>query len=278
MAEGCNLYLTDRDYRQIQASLSNKNMARVCESVKQEMRNFHLGSPEKIIRTLENRNHPVHKVVAKYLVRNVGGLRSLPDQFQRLLPSAIAQISRIHPEILELIRPIESENSASDKLGQKIKGNAFAFELLGTSKLMEKELRGPNQTKLRIHKSDQLESGINMHKPSSRTGPREVVQPKKRGLKADLFIRRPTWGLGTKTIGVDFRLSFNSDPNTGKVTTSTIDQIKERIQSGTIDEYHFVTNRTVPSEIKARIESANDELKESGRQQLVIGYFERFRV
>jgi hypothetical protein len=62
MADGCNLYLSDEDFKQISNSLNQQKICEVAESVRSAMEGFTKGMTEKVTYPLSNPNHPAHKV------------------------------------------------------------------------------------------------------------------------------------------------------------------------------------------------------------------------
>lgn len=284
MADGCNLYLSDKDLKQITNSLNQKQICEVAESVKSIMDGFSKGMSQKVTYPLSNPNHPAHKVFSAYVLRNVVGNKSIPDVYKRELPKAVATIAKVTPDVLGLVRPAKNWGpgalSIDVRLGHKTRGAGFAYELLGTASLIEKESKAMNgPSKLKIYPSDRIDLGIKLQ--ARYPGAEAVLtsQPKRRTVEADLFISRPTsiFDGGFKNIGVDFKHSMNSGTYSGRISVSEIEGRKVALMTGEIDEFHYVSNGTFSKNVRETIDKANIELRETGKNDSLISYHENVK-
>ncbi|MEK9148766.1 MAG: hypothetical protein AAB267_01825 [Candidatus Desantisbacteria bacterium] len=286
MADGCNLYLSEKDFKQITDSLNNQKIGEIADSVKSVMEGFTKGMTEKVTYPLSNPNHPAHKVFSAYVLRNAVGNQSIPDTYKRELPKAVADIVKINPTVLGLVKPARNWGQttsidAPGKLGHKTRGAGFAYEILGTAALINKESKAKNTgVILKIHSTDRPDLGFKLQASYPFADKELPTQPKRGTTEADLFITRPTsiFDGGDKNIGVDFKHSMNSGEYSGPIRTSDIDGRKIALMTGEIHEFHYVTNGTFSKTVKETIDKANSEiLDKKGKDFGLISYHEGVR-
>lgn len=284
MAEGCNLFLSEKDYREIvESRLSHEQVGEVAESVRTTLEGSAEEMARKMIYPLAEPHHPAHKVFSAYVLRNVAGNESIPDRYKQELPRAVAAIARITPDALGLARPATNWGPGAQavdqpgKLGHKTRGAAFAYEVLGTAALITGESKAANRpATLRIHSTDRLDLGIKLQASYPGTANELPSQPRRCTVEADLFISRPASPLegGGKNIGVDFKHALDSGTYSGMISDSQIAGIRVALQTGEIQEFHFVTNGKFSSSVRQAIEQANHELSAAGVTDRLILYHE----
>jgi hypothetical protein len=282
MAEGCNLYISNSDYEHIRDSVHNHQERIQLDKSLQAAHESHLAeaSPE-VTAPLSNPDHPAHKILSEFVLRNVAGNESIPEQYKQELPSAVAKIAAQTPNVLGLIKPAinwgqVTSIDATGKLGHKTRGAGFAYELLGTAALITKTSKAPNSSKeLRIYPADRVDLGI---KFQSRYGSRtSAVFSQRRSIEADLLIYRQAAVRGWEPleIAVDFKHARSGGVYSGGIEQSQLEKVRDEIQTGGIHEFHFVTNGTFPSGVINAIESMNAQLRQSG--DAPISYHEHVR-
>ena len=244
------------------------------------------GMTEKVTYPLSNSSHPAHDVLSAYVLRNAVGNQSIPDAYKRELPKAVADIAKITPNVLGLVEPARnwgqtSSIDAPGKLGHKTKGAGFAYELLGTAALINRESKAENTgVSLKIYSTDRIDLGIKLQASYPFAYKELPSQPKRGTTEADLFISRPMGILdgGHKNIGVDFKHSMNSGAYSGVISTSDIDGRKIALMTGEIDEFHYATNGTFRESVTKAIDKANLEIiDEKGKGVGLISYHEHAR-
>lgn len=282
MADGCNLYLSEEDFKQITNSLSQQQICEVADSVKSVMESFTKGITEKVTYPLSDPNHPAHKVFSAYVLRNVAGNQSIPDTYKQELPKAVATIAKITPNILGLVKPAKNWGQttpidAPGKLGHKTRGAGFAYELLGTAALINKESKAKNTgVSLKIHSTDRIDLGIKFQDSYLFTEPVLSFQTDRRSIEGDLVIWPPINSL-LAPIAVDFKHSLNAGEYSGGIANSQIERIKQSLMTDVIHEFHFVTNGTFSEDHTKAIDAANQALQEAGHRGGLISYHENVK-
>lgn len=243
------------------------------------------GKTDKVTYPLSNPNHPAHKALSAYVLRNAVGNQSIPDTYKQELPKAVADIAKINPTVLGLVKPARNWGQttsidAPGKLGHKTRGAGFAYELLGTAAIINKESRAKNtEVSLKIYSTDRPDLGFKLQASYPFANFELPSQPKRGTVEADLFISRPTgiFDGGYKYIGVDFKHSMNFGEYSGEISTSVLEGLKVALMTGEIDEFHYVTNGTFPERITKAIDRANSEILAERSDVGLISYHEHVR-
>lgn len=289
----CGNEISDWDYKAIKDSMAGKNREidpeimrdfAEFEAVKDILiAGFTKGMTEKVTYPLSDPSHPAHKVFSAYVLRNAVSNQSIPDTYKQELPKAVADIAKINPTVLGLVKPARNWGQttsidAPGKLGHKTRGAGFAYEILGTAALINKESKTKNTgVSLKIYSTDRPDLGFKLQASYLFADKELPSQPKRGTTEADLFISRPT-GIGHKNIGVDFKHSMNSGRYSGQITTSEIEGRKIALMTGEIAEFHYVTNGTFPEPVTKAFDKANREiLDEKGKEVGLISYHEHVR-
>jgi len=287
MADGCNLYLSRKDLEQIKSSIDQGDMEQACSTVDMLMNDeFSQRMVERVSYPLRDPTHPAHEVFSKYVLRNVVGNESIPSEYKEKLPAAIAKIATITPDALGLVKPARLRGlragaiDDSGKLGHRTKGDAFAYELLGTGTLISiGSIASDTGQGLKIDgATDRVDLGIKLQ--ASFAGTETVLpgQPRRGTVEADLFISRSAHFLSdTKYIGVDFKHSRSGGTYSGEIETEQLKGIKVAIKTGQIDEFHFVTNGRFSQSVKDHVAELNDELLDAGLSENFIALHEKVR-
>ena len=289
----CGNEISDWDDKAIKDSALGKN-TKLNPEIKQDFEEFEAvkniliegltkGMTEKVTYPLSNSSHPAHNVLSAYVLRNTVGNQSIPDAYKRELPKAVADIAKITPNVLGLVKPARNWEQttsidAPGKLGHKTRGAGFAYELLGTAALINRESKAKNTgVSLKIYSTNRIDLGIKLQASYPFADKELPTQPKRGTTEADLFISHPTI-FGHKNIGVDFKHSMNSGRYSGQITTSEIEGRKIALMTGEIAEFHYVTNGTFPEPVTKAFDKANSEiLDEKGKEVGLISYHEHVR-
>lgn len=291
---GCGNEINEWDDKAVQNSALGKNTD-IDPEIKRDFEEFETvkdilmegiekGNTEKVTYPLSDPYHPAHKVFTAYVLRNAVGNQSIPDTYKQELPKAVADIAKITPDVLGLVKPARNWGQttsidASGKLGHKTRGAGFAYELLGSAALIHQESNAKNTgMRLKIYSTDRVDLGIKLRASYPFAEKELPSQPKRGRTEADLFISRPTGILGHKNIGVDFKHSMNAGEYSGGIKTSDIEGRMIALLTGEIAEFHYVSNGTFSKTVKEAIDKVNSEIrKEKGNNIGLISYHEHVR-
>ena len=283
MADGCNLYLTKEDLRQIKGSRENRQrIPEIADSIKSLYNGSAKISEERIKKVtypLSDPIHPAHKVFANYVLQNVSGNQSIPESYKRALPKAVATIAKVTPDALGLVKPARGGGATilTDTLGHKTKGAGFAYEILGTARLIQQESLPKNSDttgsrgRLKIYSTDRIDLGYKL--TASYPGAQAELphQPRRRTVEADLFIQR-----GDGYIAVDFKHSMNAGMYSGGISETQLRGWQTALSTEPLKEVHLVTNGAFSQPTKEAIDKINGELTEDGRDEHIY-YHENVR-
>ena len=283
MADGCNLFLSEEDFKQILDSrLNQKQIGEVVEYVNTVMESSTKAMAEKVTYPLSNPKHPAHKVLSTFVLRNVAGNKSIPESYKQKLPKAVADIAKINPTVLGLVKPARNWGQttpidSAGKLGHKTKGAGFAYELLGTAALINRESKAKNTgVNLKIHATDRPDLGIKFQDSYLFTERVLPFQTDRRSIEGDLVIWPPIDSLRAP-IAVDFKHSLNAGEYSGGIANSQIERIRQSLMTDVIHEFHFVTNGIFSKNDTKAINTANQELQEAGHRGGLISCHENVK-
>ena len=254
--------------------------------------------PEKLITAVTNpladENNPSHKAFTETVLRNVAGNEVINQAYAEALPHALASVAKHTPNVTGLITPSRGKGASSlDKnLNHSTRGDAFAYELLGTAEILrqsntsEKSMAPSNGGRnLYIGKSDRIDLGVKLQADYHSN---ELNRPVSTGkynklrttIEADALISRSS-ATASPPVAVDFKHTRNngscksSDSKSARNKQpfkSQLDGIENAIRTGDIAEFHFVTNGSFADSMKRPIEELNVKLNESfnkSRENLV---------
>lgn len=269
MPSGCNLYETDDDHKQILKSRSEGLPANVSKEVILDKRPIiDTKTSSKIGRILQESNEPSHKALCKILIDKIEDGEAIPENYKRELPSAVAGILKHTHDAMGIFTPVRKDYGKGAKsvigdLHHKTRGNAYAYELLGTAALIEKEFPSCNGSDaLKINSLDRLDFRYKLQ--ASYNGiPSDYLkyQPHRGTVEADLFINRKVGLNDLRIIGIDFKHSINDTYE--KNDLDQLNGIKVALATGEIDEFCFVSNAKFTKKFKDNIQAINEELSKS---------------
>lgn len=271
MPGGCNLYETEGDHKQIWRSLSKGLQADVSKEVKRDKKAMiEAATSGKILQIMQDSNKPGHKALREYLYEKIAGGEPISESYKRELPDAVAKIIKHTPDIMGLFKPTIKERGKGatgliKSLHHKTRGDAFAYELLGTAALIDEEFHAAtnNADTLRIRDTDRIDYHLKLQASYKGVPTKYLDQPNRGTVEADLFINRPVGLNNLKVIGVDFKHSRESEYHSYDI--NQLKGIKVALQTGEIDEFCFVSNVKFSQTFKDKIEAINSELYDSER-------------
>ena len=266
MPDGCNLYETETDHKEILKSLQEGFPSNVSEDVTSDRRSMMSAAASgKLLGILEDSAKVGHKAIREFVYRRIAGNESIPEDYKRELPSAMARIIRHTPDSIGFFMHApeyygKGATGLVNGLRHHTRGDALAYEILATATLMEKEFPSVGALgNLRIYPTDRPDYHIKLQ-ASYKHVPLEYLDQSKRGtIEADLFIRRPRGPFETeKIIGVDFKHSRGNVY--GDYDLEQLTGIRVAMQTGEIDEFCFVSNVQFSQVFKDKINAVNEEL------------------
>lgn len=264
--DGCNLYETEADHKQILKSLREGLPTNVSEEVMRDKKPMMMAAASgRLLEILEDPARRGHKAISEFICRRIAGNEAIPENYKRELPSAIAKIIRHTPDSIGFFMHApkyygKGATGLVNGLRHPTRGDALAYEILATATLMEEEFPAVNApSSLRIYPVDRGDYHIKLQ-ASYKNVPLEYLdQPKRGTVEADLFVHRPQGLFGDKVIGVDFKHSRGN-----LYDNYDLEQLKGilvALQTGEIHEFCFVSNVSFSQGFKDKIETINEKLR-----------------
>lgn len=242
MAEGCNLYLTKSDFKQVEEAI-NKGQKTEASKISREILNATLKNErQEFMNVLSNKNHPSHKLTQELLVKSLGEGKVRKDEENRLA-GALHTVLKDHPNPQGLFdKPPEYRGPGSEEMNH-------VYELLSTAALIQKEVITSLGNKLKICPTDRVDFG---QKFASHYALSTI---KKGTIEADTRI-----GRGSKVIAIDAKYSKNF-VYTGKPDTERqLKGIQNNFRDGQLQEFYFITNGEFHPDFKEKVNEYNQKI------------------
>lgn len=290
MAQGCILPVTARDTAELRASLKEPQAQRTLAAAGMAVASENAYAYRKAVSyPLSDPDNPAHKVFVEYVLRNVAGNESISDNYRQALPRALVTVAEQTPDILGLATPSRGKGASAlaKTLGHRTRGDAFAYELLGTAEVVRmnnvhnagyQSLNGGPE--LRIFNTDRLDLGVRFQASYWKggeaqglfrpTSPRNTNRDRET-FEADLLIRRGEETDDPTTIGVDFKHARHSGAYAGNPRDfrSQIQGVVNGILTGDmfLKEFHYVTNGCFNPDIREAVEEGNNKIIDALRER-----------
>lgn len=178
VAQGCILPLSVEDSRQLRASLREPLAQKAIWGAARALRQQDAISYAKnVTYPLIDPKHPAHRAFVETLLRNVAGNESILSNYARALPLALTIVAQQTPDVTGLVHGSYGKGATAlaRNLAHSTKGDAFAYELLGTAELirLNRVLDQGSQPindgpALRIWDDDRLDLGVRQRGLSNR--------------------------------------------------------------------------------------------------------------
>jgi hypothetical protein len=261
MAQGCNLLLSERDFRQIQESAQQLRGAEITKFVQDVILHKVPGWENRLTETLSTPSHPAHKVAMAVALKNILGNEQFDTIDKERLARSLVTITKITPDILGLVHPAENygprANPVLGNLNHKTRGYAFAYEINATASLINGESKAGNaRVTLHISPTDRVDMGIKLQASHSSINRHSVglYNPKRGTVEADTFVVAPNG----YSRGIDYK--FSKTGRDSSIEESQLKGVFNAILLGEVHEFHFVANGTFRNTAKDGIARYNQEL------------------
>lgn len=214
------------------------------------------------------------------------GNAQLNEQMSQTLPQALTRIYYHDGRAVGLFEPARSGASPwigtlkNTSLG---KANGCAYEVLATAKILDRPIKsrltGPA---LKISSRDQLDFGVKQDASYGGRWPLRVTdgetwsdfhQPRRKTVEADLLITRNGC---EDQIAIDFK--HTSTDCSCQITQQQLEGVWTALQTGDVEEYHFVSNSHFNSTTFKAVEEINKRIQEhnSNKANLSISPIQLF--
>jgi hypothetical protein len=208
---------------------------------------------QSLMKILVNPNDVGYRRVRDALAHVTGGKGKMTEKELAVLPEAFRTVLKDHPNAMGLFKKAPSERAPGmSPVNQH-------YEVLSAAALKMKEVRTTSNKSLAIYNTDRVDFGIKMAKGHA--------QPKRYGtIEADILIHRPAdpLGLTEKVIGVDAKYTKGVNKKYEIISQNhlndfrrQLDGVRNNLNNGNLNEYHFVTNKEFGDTFKGEVEKTN---------------------
>lgn len=242
MAEGCNLYTTDKDFKEIQNSLNKGLPSDQRRFASTMLRTAQKSNLTEFMNVLSNLNHPQHDLVNKTLIKAFGEGK-VTKPMEEKLSRAVHTILKDHSNPQGLFeKPPTHRGPGSTSVDHP-------YEVLCAAALVQDKVKSSTGHLLKIYSTDRLDLG--QKSPSN-----HILSTAKKGtIESDILIQR-----NGNVIGIDAKYTNKTTYRPKPGLTRQLKGIKSALQDYDITEYHFVTNAKFSSDFKKMVDNMNREL------------------
>jgi len=252
---GCALYLTGKDYKQIEDSIKSISPAMksfILKNYKTRLKSINSTSKEKVEDLHKSRN-----VNSRSLIRALGNSRLSIDH-AKFLSNALANIAGKNENAMKLFNQVHNASWSLESV------NSLAYKVEATSRLLSKSAGN-----LHIKNNDTFTIGSHLksqYPPDTISSIADSLFPTKDPAQPDITIHR-----GGADIGVDFK--YRATDSSCVVSKGRLEVIADNIKAGQFDGFHIVSNSRFSAETVETVNELNAQLKENGKPEIELhGY------
>ncbi len=225
MADGCNLYFTEKDLKDVESSLENHKVLNEGRFAANALDCLLKQDPDKFIRTLNDKNDPKHEMIFKMTLKSMG-MGKVSSSEEMKIPSALKSVLKFtkNPTGLFTKQPT-NRGAGSDRM-------KHPYELLTAATLVQKEkLYTTNGKSLTLYSTDRIDFGYK-HAGDF------FARSKGGTFESDVIISR----MGGKQVGIDAKYRSEEICHLTNSTAKQIERIQNGINDGQLEGYFFTTN------------------------------------
>lgn len=244
MADGCNLYLTEKDLNDVESSIDKGKTIDESNFAANALDCLTEKNPDSFIRVLGNKSDPRHDSLAKLTIESFGkGKLGIVEETK--IPTAVKEILKFTPNTTGLFKnPPKERGPGASRV-------RHPYEVIAAAAIVQqKTIPSKNGKALKLYDTDRIDFGV---KHAS-----NFFLPKKGGtVESDILISREP---GSTPIGIDVKYSSSGIYNSFLISERQLNGIKNSINDGQLKEFFFVTNGQFGNKFSDRISNQNRSL------------------
>jgi len=205
-------------------------------------------NPKEFMRVLNDQKHPSYEKAKELLIKSLGEGKVSPLEQSRL-PKAL------HSILKNTSNPQGLFEKPPAHRGPGSTPTSHPYEALGAAALIQKEVATSTGKTLKIHSTDRIDFG-------QKAASNYTLSTRTKGtIESDVLIQRENaFGVITESIGIDTKYSKRTTYSTTNGLTRQLNGIRNSLNDGQLDEFHFVTNAQFSSRFKQMVNDTNTEL------------------
>lgn len=225
MADGCNLYFTEKDLKDVESSIENKEVLNEGKFAANALDCLLKKNADKFINVLWDKNDPKHKMISNLTIKSLGeGKVSRSEEAK--IPSALKSVLQFtkYPQGLFSKQPIY-RGPGADRM-------RHPYELLTAAKLVDdRKLYTTTGKPLHLYNTDRIDFGYK-HEGHF------WALTKGDTFESDVLITREDG----RQVGIDSKYRSDEVCRLKEETREQINRIQNGISARQIESYYFVTN------------------------------------
>ena len=252
MADGCNLYATRADLKQIATSLKRPDLAAQptptdveAGDVRQVLERI---PRERIVELLENRSTPAGRAMSRMVVSATGADKNVTPEDTRRIPEAFRIVLKDHPSSLGVFL------SAPGPRGRGCCGIQHGGEILAAASLKQREYTTSTGESLTIRPNDELHFG-------QKHGGEFVERKKGKGsIESDLLVEKHHARSGKDRIGIDVKYSMSGKYGAKPETQEQLERARNILNDGQVHRHVFATQGIFKEDFRKLVTATNRKL------------------
>ena len=245
MADGCNLYFTEKDLHDVESSIDkgkvldeSKLAANVLDCLTEK-------NPDSFIKVLENKSDPRHDLLSKLTIESFGkGKVGVMEEAR--IPGAVKEILKFTPNTTGLFK------NPSKERGPGASRVRHPYEVITAAAIVQqKTICSKSGKALHIYSDDRIDFG---HKSASKYG----MRSKGGTIESDVLISRGNKSVGPT--GIDAKYTSGGVYQLFSDTERQLIGIRNSINDGQLKDFFFVTNGEFSGKFLNRVSDYNKSL------------------
>lgn len=241
MADGCNLYLTEKDLNDVESSIDKGKVIDESKFAANALDCLTEKYPESLIKVLDNKLDPRHDSLTKLTIESFGkGKLGIIEESK--LPSAVKEILKFTLDTTGLFKHPPKEH------GPGASRVRHPYEVIAAAAIVQnRTIYSKSGVPLKLYNTDRIDFG---HKHATN----HFMKSKGGTHESDIYISRKP---GEAPVGVDAKYSSSGIYKSFLVSDRQLSGIRKSIGDGQLEEFFFVTNGQFDGKLLERISQFN---------------------
>jgi hypothetical protein len=245
MADGCNLYFTEKDLHDVESSIDKGKVLNESKFAANALDCLLKKNPDEFIKVLENKSDPRHNSMSKLAIESFGkGKVSAIEEDK--IPSALKTVLKFTPQPKGLFSsPLKAYGPGASRV-------THPYEILAAAAIVQqKTIYSKSGKALHLYSTDKIFLG---HKSAAN----HAMRRKGGTIESDILIERSDKSIAPT--GIDAKYSSSGVYKSYLVSERQLKGIRNSINDGQIKEFFFITNGQFEGKFLDRVSDYNKSL------------------
>lgn len=245
MADGCNLYFTEKDLHDVESSIDKGKVLDESKFAANALDCLTHKDPKECIKVLSDKSDPRHDAVSKLTIESFGkGKLDVVEEAK--IPSAVKEILKFTPNTTGLFKHPPKEH------GPGASRVRHPYEVITAAAIVQqKTIYSKSGKALKLYSDDRIDFG---HKSASKYG----MKSKGGTIESDVLISRADKSVAPT--GIDAKYTSKAVYHLYNDTERQLKGIRNSINDGQLKDFFFVTNAQFSGRFLDRVSDYNKSL------------------